>query len=275
MNLEDQDMDDRITAGQDMTNQNVTDQNIAGVDPADRKGRVHSLETFGLVDGPGVRCVIFLQGCAMRCRYCHNPETWKKDAGELGTPQALFEKVYRYRNDWKKNGGITVSGGEPLLQLEFVADFFSLAKEKGIHTALDTSGNPFSMDQEYLMRFGRLRDVTDLFLLDIKAMDGQLHRNLTGQDNANILAMAHYLSKHGKDLWIRHVLVPGLTDSEEELVALRKFARDLSTLRRLEVLPYHTLGRFKWENLGIPYSLDGIPTPTEEEVMRARRLLEL
>ncbi len=188
-------------------------------------GWVHSLETFGLVDGPGVRCVVFLQGCAMRCRYCHNPETWKRDAGELWTPQALFEKVYRYRNYWKKNGGITVSGGEPLLQLEFVADFFSLAKEKGIHTALDTSGNPFSLDQEYLTRFGRLMDVTDLFLLDIKAMDGHLHRNLTGQDNANILAMARYLSEHGKDLWIRHVLVPGLTDSEEELVALRKFAR--------------------------------------------------
>ncbi|MCD8122799.1 MAG: pyruvate formate lyase-activating protein [Clostridiales bacterium] len=236
-------------------------------------GRVHSLETFGLVDGPGVRCVVFLQGCRMRCRYCHNPETWQIDAGECWTAGKLFEKVYRYHNYWKEKGGITVSGGEPLLQPDFVREFFTLAKEKGVNTALDTAGNPFSMDRAYREQFDRLMAVTDLFLLDIKAVDGKLHRELTGWDNENILAMARYLAGHGKDMWIRHVLVPGLTDSEKELIALRELTQELSTVRRVEILPYHTLGRFKWDNLGIPYSLDGVPTPTPEEVRRAEKLL--
>ncbi|MCD8081981.1 MAG: pyruvate formate lyase-activating protein [Clostridiales bacterium] len=236
-------------------------------------GRVHSLETFGLVDGPGVRCVVFLQGCRMRCQYCHNPETWRTDAGEPWTAGKLFEKVYRYHNYWKQKGGVTVSGGEPLLQMDFVTEFFLLAKEKGVNTALDTAGNPFSADKEYLERFDRLMAVTDLFLLDIKAVDGSLHHSLTGWDNENILAMARYLADHGKEMWIRHVLVPGLTDSEEELSALRDFARGLPTLKRIEVLPYHTLGRFKWEKLGIPYSLDGVPVPTQEEVARAEKIL--
>ncbi|MCD7957772.1 MAG: pyruvate formate lyase-activating protein [Lachnospiraceae bacterium] len=237
------------------------------------EGRVHSIETFGLVDGPGVRCVVFLQGCHMRCRYCHNPETWRMDGGEQMTAQELFVKVYRYRNYWKKKGGLTVSGGEPLLQMEFVTELFALAKQHQVHTALDTSGNPFSLEEDYLRRFDTLMDVTDLFLLDIKAVDASLHQSLTGQKNENILAMAHYLADHGKDLWIRHVLVPGLTDSGEDLAALRDLAKSLPTLRRLEVLPYHALGRFKWENLGIPYSLDGVPAPTEEEVKRAEQIL--
>ncbi|MCD8022066.1 MAG: pyruvate formate lyase-activating protein [Lachnospiraceae bacterium] len=240
---------------------------------ANTRGRVHSLETFGLVDGPGVRCVVFMKGCRMRCRYCPKPETWQLDAGELWTPGDLFDKVYRYHNYWKEKGGITVSGGEPLLQMEFVTELFELAKQRQVHTALDTSGNPFSMDSSYLRRFDRLMDVTDLFLLDIKAMDEPLHKSLTGQTNTNILEMAHYLAGHQKDIWIRHVLVPGLTDSEEDLLALRDLAQTLPTLRRMEVLPYHTLGRFKWDNLGIPYSLDGVTAPTAEEVARAEKVL--
>ncbi|MCD8020010.1 MAG: pyruvate formate lyase-activating protein [Clostridiales bacterium] len=237
------------------------------------KGMVHSLETFGLVDGPGVRCVVFLQGCHMRCQYCHNPETWRKDGGQLWTAEDLFQKVYRYHNYWKSTGGITVSGGEPLLQMNFVTEFFQLAKQKNVHTALDTSGNPFSMEERYLPGFDQLLQVTDLFLLDIKAIDSTLHKKLTGQDNQNILAMAHYLSAQGKDLWIRHVLVPGLTDSEQELLALRDLAGTLPTLKRMEILPYHTLGIAKWEQLGYDYPLDGIPIPTVEEVKRAEKIL--
>ncbi|MDO4296337.1 MAG: pyruvate formate-lyase-activating protein [bacterium] len=257
----------------------LTEQKEAQEEPqkklGEAVGRVHSLETFGLVDGPGVRSVVFLQGCRMRCRYCHNPETWKIDAGELWTAQKLFERLYRYRNYWKNNGGITVSGGEPLLQPLFVTELFTLAKQKGIHTALDTAGNPFTMEQPFWGQFQTLMEVTDLVILDLKEMDEEGHRKLTGCGNQNILQMAEWLSEHGKDVWIRHVLVPGWTDQEEDLLALRHFAEGLKTLRRLEVLPYHTLGLFKWEKLGIEYPLKGVRTPTAEEVARAENLLKI
>lgn len=236
-------------------------------------GRVHSFESFALVDGPGVRFCVFLQGCNMRCQYCHNPETWNKEVGEEWTPEELFKKVYRYKNYWGKDGGITVSGGESLLQLEFVTEFFEIAKEKGVHTAIDTSGNPFSMEPEYLEKFDKLMEVTDLFILDLKEMDDEKHKKLTGCTNQNIIALARYLSNHGKDMWIRHVLVPGLTDDEEGLVALRDFVAELKTVTRVEILPYHTLGLFKWEKLGIKYPLDGVMTPTDEEVKRAEHIL--
>lgn len=237
------------------------------------KGFVNSLESFALVDGPGVRFCVFLQGCAMRCRYCHNPETWSMEGGQEWTPQDLFNRVYRYKNYWGKDGGITVSGGEALLQMEFVTEFFRLAKAKGVHTALDTSGNPFRMDPEYLEKFDELMAVTDLFLLDIKEMDEEKHRDLTKCSNTNILALARYLSDHDKDMWIRHVLVPGLTDDEAGLVALKEFIDSLKTVSRVEILPYHTLGLFKWEKIGEPYTLDGVKTPSEEEVKRAEAIL--
>ena len=236
-------------------------------------GRVHSFESFALVDGPGVRFCVFLQGCNMRCQYCHNPETWNKEVGEEWTPEDLFKKVYRYKNYWGKDGGITVSGGESLLQLEFVTEFFEIAKEKGVHTAIDTSGNPFSMEPEYLEKFDKLMEVTDLFILDLKEMDDEKHKKLTGCTNQNIIALARYLSDHGKDMWNRHYLVPGLTDDEEGLVALRDFIAELKTVTRVEILPYHTLGLFKWEKLGINYPLDGVATPTDEEVKRAESIL--
>ena len=213
------------------------------------KGRIHSVESFGSADGPGVRYIVFLKGCNMRCQYCHNPDTWAKDGGELMTPEEVLKKALRYKTYWKEKGGITVSGGEALLQIDFVTELFRLAKEKGVNTCLDTSGNPFSMDPESLEQFDRLMNLTDLFLLDIKAVEGKLHKELTGQPNDNILAMAHYLADHGKSMWIRHVLVPGLTDSEEDLLALRDLERSLPTLKRVEVLPYHTLGLFKWKKL--------------------------
>ncbi len=238
-------------------------------------GYVNKLETFGLVDGPGVRFVVFLQGCHMRCRYCHNPETWAKtcDEVETWTPQDLFRRAYRYKPYWRDNGGITVSGGEPLLQMDFLTAFFKEAKKNGVHTTLDTSGGPFTTQEPFFSQFQELMQYTDLVMLDLKHTDAQKHRELTGQDNANILQMAEYLSHIGKDMWIRRVLVPGITDDREELQALRNFIDRLHTVRRVEILPYHTLGVAKWEQLGIPYSLEGVESPTAEQIQEAEAIL--
>lgn len=180
------------------------------------KGYVHSLESFGLVDGPGVRFVVFLQGCAMRCKFCHNPETWKA-GGEEWEADKLWQRIQRYKRYWGKNGGLTVSGGEPLLQPDFVTELFTLAKKSGAHTALDTAGQPFSDNPEWMEKFKALMDVTDLVILDLKEMDEEGHKSLTGVKNSNILAMARWLSDNGKAMWIRHVLVPNLTDDEADL----------------------------------------------------------
>ena len=238
-------------------------------------GRVHSIESFGLVDGPGVRSVVFLKGCNQRCRYCHNPDTWTKEGGEEWEAEGLFQKLYRFKPYWKNKGGITVSGGEAMLQMEFVTDLFSIAKKHDIHTALDTSGGPFCMESDYLESFQKLMDVTDLFILDMKEMDPERHKALTGQDNRNILEFARYLSAHKKPMWIRHVLVPGLTDSRESLEALYDFIRELKSVERVEILPYHTMGVHKWEALGIPYSLTDVLPPTKEEVKRAEKILNI
>lgn len=238
----------------------------------DIKGFVHSLESFGLVDGPGVRFVVFLQGCAMRCKFCHNPETWCS-GGEQWTPEKLYERVYRYRKYWKNNGGITVSGGEPLLQVEFVTEFFTLAKRNGIHTAIDTAGQPFSDNPVWMDKFRKLMSVTDLVILDLKETDDQKHKDLTGHSNSNILKMAQWLSDNGHTMWIRHVLVPGITDNVDGLEQMHKFISGLKTVERVEILPYHTLGLFKWQNMGIDYPLEGVPAPTKEEIEKAERLL--
>ena len=240
---------------------------------SDVKGRVHSVETFGLVDGPGVRYVIFVQGCHMRCKYCHNPETWSLTEGEELSAKQVFDKAYRYKNYWKNNGGITISGGEPLLQIDFVTEIFKMAKEKNIHTTLDTSGNPFTLEEPFISKFNELMKVTDLFMLDIKEMDEEKHKSLTNWTNANIIEMAKYLSDHGKDMWIRHVLVPGLTDGEEELKKLKELIDNLKTVTKVEILPYHTLGLFQWQNLKIDYPLEGVQVPTGEEVKKAEDIL--
>lgn len=237
------------------------------------KGRIHSVESFGSADGPGVRYIVFLKGCNMRCQYCHNPDTWAKDGGELMTPEEVLKKALRYKTYWKEKGGITVSGGEALLQIDFVTELFRLAKEKGVNTCLDTSGNPFSMEEPFKSKFDELMKYTDLFMLDIKHMDDATHRKLTGQTNQNILEMAAYLSDHGKAMWIRHVLVPGITTEEDELHRLRSFLDTLKTVERVEVLPYHTLGVFKWKELGIPYQLEGVDPPTKEQIDRAKEIL--
>lgn len=237
------------------------------------KGRIHSVESFGSADGPGVRYIVFLKGCNMRCQYCHNPDTWAKDGGELMTPEEVLKKALRYKTYWKEKGGITVSGGEALLQIDFVTELFRLAKEKGVNTCLDTSGNPFSMEEPFKSKFDELMKYTDLFMLDIKHIDDAAHRKLTGQTNQNILEMAAYLSDHGKAMWIRHVLVPGITTEEDELYRLRSFLDTLKTVERVEVLPYHTLGVFKWKELGIPYQLEGVDPPTKEQIDRAKEIL--
>lgn len=237
-------------------------------------GRIHSVETFGSVDGPGVRYCIFLQGCDMRCRYCHNPETWSKESDDAVTPEEALKAALRYKTYWKDKGGITVSGGEALLQIDFVTELFRLAKQQGVNTVLDTSGNPFREDKEYLEKFDKLMAVTDLFILDIKHIDSEKHKWLTGHGNENILAMAKYLSDNNKDMWIRHVLVPTITDDENDLKKLGEFVKSLSSVKRFEILPYHTLGLVKWDKLGWKYSLEDIKPPTYDEIKRAETILD-
>lgn len=238
-------------------------------------GRIHAIETFGLVDGPGVRFVVFMQGCRMRCKYCHNPGSWKIDAGEPWTAEALFEKAWRYRSYWGKDGGITICGGEPLLQMEFLIEFFEICNMNNVHTAIDTAGNPFTLEKEWLAQFQRLLSLTDLFLLDIKEMDALKHKKLTGHTNENILKMAQYLSDHGKEMWIRHVLVPGLTDEKQGLEDLYKFVESLKTVSKVEILPYHTMGKEKYEKMKISYPLEGIPEPTKEQIQQAESILHI
>lgn len=237
-------------------------------------GKIHSIESFGSVDGPGVRFIVFLQGCKMRCKYCHNPETWKlSDEEDEKSADDILKQALRYKKYWGKKGGITVSGGEALLQIDFVTELFEKAHEAGVNTALDTSGNPFSFEEPFISKFNKLMEITDLFILDIKHIDDEKHRKITGHTNKNILEMAKYLSDNNKDMWIRHVLVPGYTDDEKDLKDLGDFVKSLKTVKRFEILPYHTLGVYKWEELGIDYSLKDIQVPSKEEIERANKIL--
>ena len=234
------------------------------------KGRIHSIETFGTLDGPGVRFVVFFQGCPMRCLYCHNPDTWNLSGGTLYTTEELLSQ-YRKGKEFYRDGGITASGGEPLMQLAFLTELFEEAKKEGIHTCLDTSGSPYRKEEQEA--YGRLFSSLDLVLLDIKQIDEKEHIKLTGHTNRNILAMAQELSDMGKPVWIRHVLVPGGSDKDEYLHRLADFIHTLKNVERVEVLPYHTLGTFKWEKLGIPYPLEGVKPPTQERIDNARKIL--
>lgn len=209
----------------------------------------------------------------MRCRYCHNPDTWEIGAGEQIEAQELINKALRYKSYWGKNGGITVSGGEPLLQMDFLIELLKSAKDEGINTAVDTAGNPFTREEPFFSKFNELMKYTDLLLLDLKEINNERHKSLTGFDNSNIIDMARYLSEIGKDVWIRHVLVPEVTDIDDDLNKLSDFIKNLNNVKRVEVLPYHTLGKFKWENLGIPYSLEGIKPPTSDRVENAKKIL--
>ncbi len=241
------------------------------------KGIINKFETFGLVDGPGVRFVVFLQGCNMRCKYCHNPEMLAKtsEKAQILTAKQVFEIVCKYKSYWGQNGGITVSGGEPLLQIDFLIQLFKLAKKNGVHTALDTSCQPFENNVEYLKKFDKLLAVTDLFIVDIKMFDTKKHRELTGYDNTAVLDMIKYLSAKQKPMWIRRVLVPKLTDSKQDLQQMADFIESLNSVERVEVLPYHTLGIPKWQQMGMKYSLSKYAPPTEKQVKNAEKILKI
>ena len=239
------------------------------------KGRISTTESFGSVDGPGIRFIVFVQGCRYRCQYCHNPETWEREGGYEATAEEIFRQAWRYRPYWKRTGGITVSGGEPLLQLEFVTELFCLAKEKGVNTVIDTAGEPFTRDEPFFSAFETLLPLSDLFLLDLKQIDDAKHRALTGTSNESALALARFLSERGKRMWIRHVLVPGWTTGEEDLGRLSEFIAGLKTVDRVEVLPYHAMARHKYEELHLPYRLADTPAPTVEEIARAEEILRV
>jgi len=234
------------------------------------KGHIHSMETFGTVDGPGIRFVLFMQGCLLKCQYCHNPDTWALDGGKEMTVEEALSEIEPYLPYYRASGGgLTVSGGEPTLQSHFVAELFEEAKKRwNLHTALDSNG--FN-DAD---RIHRLLDATDLVLLDIKHIDDAKHIRLTGKSNERTLQTAKWLSEHGRKMWIRHVYVPGIHDQEEDLLGLGRFIGTLRGVEKFEILPYHQMGIYKWEALGKTYPLQGVPSPTGDEVQRAYRLIE-
>ena len=237
-------------------------------------GRIHSFESFGTVDGPGIRFVTFLQGCPLRCQYCHNPDTWLSGGTEYSA-EDVAKRILRYRNYFGEKGGATVSGGEPLLQIDFVIELFTILKEKGIHTCVDTSGITFKADDEKSVeKHKKLLEVTDLVLLDVKHIDDKAHRELTGMSNENTLAFAKFLSDHGKATWIRYVLVPTKTDDDGAMKRLKAFIDTLQSVEKVEVLPYHTMGEVKYQKLGYEYPLKGVEPPTKERVENARKILQ-
>ncbi|MBR5411784.1 MAG: pyruvate formate lyase-activating protein [Fibrobacter sp.] len=245
-------------------------------------GRINKIETFGSVDGPGVRFVVFMQGCPMRCQFCHNPETWDFGAQSANgisngsfeiSAEDLLKKALRYKSYWGKDGGITVSGGEPLAQIDFMIEFFEAAKAAGVNTCIDTSGVNFVRNDPYFSKFKRLMDATDLLLVDIKNIDPTEHKKLTGHDNKNILDMFRYLDEIHKPIWIRHVLVPGGSDNDEQLIKTREFIDTLHNVQKLEVLPYHALALAKYQELGIDYVLKDVKSPSPERIANAKRIL--
>ena len=230
-------------------------------------GKLHSIETFGTVDGPGVRFVVFLQGCPMRCLYCHNPDTWDiADAQLTMTAEETLERMTR-NLPFYKSGGITVTGGEPLVQLDYLTELFSLAKAEGIHTCIDTSGITF--DESNTDKLDKLLSLTDLVMLDIKHTDGDGHKRLTGHSLDRPLAFLDYLNEKGAKVRIRQVLVPGITDTEEQLTALGKIVASVKNLDKVEILPYHELGIAKYEKLGIDYPLKDVKALTDSDAKRA------
>ncbi|GAJ26164.1 pyruvate formate-lyase activating enzyme [Liquorilactobacillus sucicola DSM 21376 = JCM 15457] len=238
-------------------------------------GFVHSTESFGAVDGPGIRFVAFMQGCNMRCQFCHNPDTWKKNVGTEMTSSELLEKALPFRQFWGEKGGVTLSGGEILLQIEFAIEFFTKCKKLGINTCLDTCGQPFTRRQPWFDKFQRLMDVTDILLVDIKHINSDEHRKLTGYRNENILDLCQYLSDIDKPVWIRHVLIPERTDFDNYLTELGAYIKTLKNVKKVEVLPYHTMGVHKYHEMGIKYKLEGIEPPTSERVANAEKLLHV
>lgn len=236
-------------------------------------GRIHSLESFGTVDGPGVRFVVFVQGCPMRCAYCHNPDTWAMTGGKIMEASEIIEQ-YERNIAFYKNGGITVTGGEPLMQVDFLIELFTLAKEKNIHTCIDTSGIAYKPDNTaFIEKLDRLMTLTDLVMLDIKHIDPQKHKELTQQPNDGILAFCEYLNDRQVDVWIRHVVVPTITDDDTYLYKLGYFIGQFTNVKALDILPYHTMGKPKYEQLGMEYKLDGIPAMDKNKVIEKKQVV--
>lgn len=232
--------------------------------------KVHSVESFGTVDGPGIRFVLFLQGCSLKCKYCHNRDTWDINSGEYKSLDDIFEKILKYKNYIYRNGGVTITGGEPLLQADFIIELFKKLKKEKIHTCVDTSGMVLLTD-----KIKELINLTDLFLLDIKHIDPQKCKELVGFSNEKELAFAKYLSENDKHMWIRQVLVPGYTDNKEDLLKLKSFISTLENVDKVEILPYHSMGKYKWKKLGFPYELENVPDATAYDVNLARKILEI
>ena len=232
------------------------------------EGRIHSFESLGAVDGPGVRFVVFMQGCSLKCKYCQNRDTWNLKGGTTYSSNEIVEKILRYKNYIMPNGGVTISGGEPLLQAKFLIELFTKLRQYNIHTCIDTAGSVILTDE-----IKELIDLTDLFLLDIKCINDEKAINLTGVSNKKELEFANYLSSINKPMWIRQVLVPGYTDDEQDLVKLKEFISTLKSVEKVEILPYHDLGKFKWEQLGEIYPLEKVRTANNDDVKRAKEIL--
>ena len=240
------------------------------------KGRIHSIETFGTVDGPGIRYIIFMQGCLLRCQFCHNPDTWKMGDGKEMTVEEIVADIKEYLPFFQSsNGGVTVSGGEPLIQINFLVELFKELKKLDIHTAIDTSAGCFTGSPSFMESLDELLPLTDLILLDIKQIDSDKHEKLTGKRNEHILEFANLLAEREVPVWIRHVLIPGITDIDEDLHRLADFIHTLPNVEKIEVLPYHELGVYKWETLGLEYPLAGVKPPTEDRVKNAERIINL
>ncbi len=232
--------------------------------------KVHSIESFGTVDGPGIRFVLFLQGCHLKCKYCHNRDTWNMNGGSYISLDSIFEKIMRYKNYIYPNGGVTVTGGEPLLQPKFLIELFKKLKKEKIHTCIDTSGMVNLTDD-----IKTLLSLTDLVLLDIKHIDPIKCKELVGFSNELEIKFANYLSDNNIPMWIRQVLIPSLTDDKQDLLKLKNFIHSLKSVEKVEILPYHNLGEFKWHELGLKYDLENIPPATDEDVKRAKEILDL
>ena len=249
----------------------IKENNMKGCNKMSNIGRIHSFETFGAVDGPGIRFVIFMQGCNLKCKYCQNRDTWSCHGGLEYSVGELVAKIKRYINYiLPSGGGVTISGGEPLLQLKFLINLFKELKKLKIPTAIDTSGN-FDITND----MKEIISLTDLFLLDIKCINDKICKDLTGVSNKKELYFAKYLSSINKPMWIRQVLVPGITDKKEDLIELKRFISSLSSVEKIEILPYHDLGKFKWENLNLSYPLSNIRTANFDDVKRVKEILDL
>lgn len=229
------------------------------------KGRIHSVETFGAVDGPGTRYVVFMQGCPLRCIYCCNPDTWDAKGGKTISVRQLVKEIEKYKN-YIMEGGVTFTGGEPLLQSKFVLQATKKLKKLGLHVAIDTSG------VIPLQETKKVIDACDLVLLDIKALDSALHQTLTGLPNERTLQTLSYCETIKKPVWIRHVIVPTYTLDVEKLEELAKYLTQFTCIKNIELLALHHMGQFKWEELGVPYTLKDVKTPTKEEMDKVKAI---